>query len=144
MQDSDWTKCCPSYLVVVKDVCSPGITRVPGIYGNHPPRRRITIAAQHICIKLGGKEDEKGRRSGGGMGNISGEEGEKKSEWRICIHGEGGECVVSVVCEDKVHIEAHGRIVSRPSLNLLSLAVQKQQSGYNISSILVQQLQQQY
>ena len=104
MQDSDWTKHCPSYLVVVKDVCSPGVTRVPGIYGNHPPRGRITIAAQNICIKLGGKREEggeKGRRSGGGGrennewgrggegkekwgeegGTMSGEEGEKKREY---------------------------------------------------------------
>ena len=97
MQDSDWTKCCPSYLVVVKDVCSPGITRVPGVYGNHPPRGRITIAAQHICIKLGGKREEEG------------EKGRKR-----CTYGEGGEGAVSVVCKDQVYVEACEWIVPRP------------------------------
>ena len=97
MLDSDWTKCCSSYLVVVKDVCSPGITRVPGIYGNHPPRGRITIAAKHICIKLwrkgeeGGEKErrsgEEGDEKGRKWGTVSGEVGEKK-------HGEGGECGV--------------------------------------------------
>ena len=64
---------------------------------------------------------EKWRRK---RGTVSGEVGEKKRE---CIHGEGGECVVSVVCVDQVHIEACEWIVPRPSLKLLSLAVQKQQ-----------------
>ena len=84
MQDSDWTKHCPSYLIVVKDVCSPGVTRVPGIYGNHPPRGRILIAAQHICIKLGGKREEggeKGRRSGGRKGEqCVGKRGRREGE----------------------------------------------------------------
>ena len=136
MHGSDWTKWWPSYLVAVKDVCSPGGTRIPGIYGNHSPRGRITVAAQYICIKLWGKGEKGEGKVREEMERSKWEVREKKGDYRDM------ERVGSVVCvEEGAGIKACGL----PPLKLLSLAVQKQQKlvWVYIESI-IQLFQQQY